>query len=53
MDFNTLDEIKAKITMEMDVYEVLDILDISLAELLDILEEQIQENREEFVRILR
>ncbi len=38
-----LDELKLLIVHNLDVYEFLDILGVSFAELVDILEEQIEE----------
>ena len=48
-----LDELKLLIVHNLDVYEFLDILDISLAELTDILEEQIEDKYEELTRACR
>ena len=43
MKHDDIEELKLLIAHNMDVLEVLDILDISLPELLDILEDQIEE----------
>ena len=48
-----IDELKLLITHNLDVYDFLDILDISLAELVDILEEQVEENYEQLFRACR
>lgn len=39
-----LEELKLLIVHNLDVYDFLDILEIDLAELVDILEEQVEEN---------
>ena len=48
-----LNELKLLIVHNLDVYEFLDILDISLAELTDILEDQVEENYEQLFRACR
>ena len=43
----TLDELKFAITKQLDELELLDILGITIHELVDLLEEQIAENKTE------
>jgi len=44
-----LDTLKELITQNLDVYDLLDILGISMAELTEILEDQIREHFDELV----
>jgi len=48
-----LDELKLLIIHNLDVLEFLDIVGVSFAELVDILEEQCEENNEELLRACR
>ena len=48
-----IEELKALIVHNLDVLELLDILDISFAELVDILEDQIEDHYEELVSACR
>ena len=48
-----LEELKLLIVHNLDVYEFLDILDVSFAELVDILEDDCEEHYEELARACR
>lgn len=48
-----MDELKLLIAHNLDVLELLDLLDISFPELIDILEEQIEDHKEECLRACR
>jgi len=47
-----LEELKALIVSKMDELELLDILGIDMDELVNLLEEQIEENRQELYAVL-
>lgn len=52
MQYYTIEELKAKIMVGLDVLQLLDILDISFPELLDKFEEELQDNYEALVASL-
>lgn len=47
------EELKLRIAMQMDPIELLDLLDLSMFDLVDALREKIEEQREELDRTLR
>lgn len=53
MLYDDLEELKLLIVHNLDVLDFLDILGVSYAELVDILEDQIEEEYEELVRACR
>lgn len=53
MIHDDLEELKLLIVHNLDVYDFLDILGVSYAELVDILEEQIEDQYEELIRACR
>ena len=50
--YYNLDELKAKIVAGLDLYQFLDVLEISFSELVDKFEDELEENYEEFVDAL-
>lgn len=48
-----IEELKALITCNLDVVELLDVLGLSFSELVDILEEQIEDKAQECFRACR
>jgi hypothetical protein len=50
---NSIEELKARIVAILDVTEFLDILGYDLSDLVEVLEEQIEENKQEFERACR
>ena len=53
MIHDDLEELKLLIVHNLDIYDFLDILGVSYAELVDILEEQIEDQYEELARACR
>ena len=53
MQHDDLEELKLLIVHNLDVLDFLDIVGVSYAELVDILEDQIEENYEELARACR
>lgn len=53
MIYDDLEELKLLIVHNLDIYDFLDILGVSYAELVDILEEQIEDQYEELARACR
>ena len=49
----TLEELKDRISIGLDITEIMDILDVSERELLDYLDDLINEHREDFLSCLK
>ncbi len=52
MKMSEIDDIKVEIANKMDVYEFLDVLDFTMLDLVEALEEQIQDKLEDFIEAL-
>lgn len=52
MNYYTIDEIKAKLLLGLDLVQFLDVLGVSFAEVLDKFEDEIEENYEALVDAL-